>query len=131
MTDAEAINELKTEVSEIKGSLDKLINLVKQMNFGLYGDEVNDHPGLIKKQRVMEEDFNKRHGGLEGEVYALKKMLSELKNDLEDKDITESTKDKVNGNWVYWGKKAIEMVIQIIVIYAVVKGIIGADALLK
>jgi len=131
MTEAETIIELRNEVSEIKTSLTDLIKLVKQMNFGLYGDEVNDHPGLIKKQRLLEDDFNKRHGELEKEVEVLKSMITEFKNKIDDKDIAESTKDKVNGTWVYWGKKAIEIAIQVIVIYAVLKGIVGVDTLLK
>jgi len=120
MTESETIKKLRDEVSEIKVSLTDLIKLVKQMNFGLYGDEVNDHPGLIKKQRMLEE-----------EIEGLKKTVSELKDKIDEKDIKESTKDKVNDRWVYWGKKAIDLAIQIIVIYAVVKGIVGVDALLK
>jgi len=120
MTESQTIKQLTDEVSDIKRSLTDLVKLVKQMNFGLYGDEVNDHPGLIKKQRILEEEIEK-----------VKKVVNELKDEIDQKDIKESTKDKVNDRWVYWGKKAIEIAIQVIVIYAVLKGVVGVDALLK
>lgn len=120
MTTEEHIQQLDQDVREIKESLSILIELVTEMNKGLYGDAKNQHVGVIEKQSTMQL-----------EITELKAAIAEIHKKNIEQDISINAKKSVKEDAINWGQKIVGWIIQGIVIYAIIKGVVGADALLK
>jgi hypothetical protein len=120
VTTEQHIHKLEKDVNDIKGSLDQLIALVREMNKGLYGDEKNDHVGVIEKQRSMQKDIDRLYKEI---------LIITQKN--EEQDTLLHAKKSVRGEFITWGQRIIGWIFQGIVIYLIMKGFIGADALIK
>lgn len=120
MTTEQHISKLEKEVAQIQESLDELIDLVKEMNKGLYGDEKNNYVGVIKKQSDLEKS-----------VAVLKKEIEDIKMKNLEQDIAINAKNNYKLEIVRWVKDIFVAIIQVIVIWAIIKGTIGPDALLK
>lgn len=112
--------ELRMDIEGIKSDLKKLINLVDKMNVGLYGDEENNHVGVIDRQKYLEKRID-----------SLVQRIEEIEKKNVEQDVSILAKKQVNNSWMEWGKVILQAVINVIVILAVLKGLIGADALLK
>jgi len=103
-----------------KETLGELVALVKEMNKGLYGDERNKHTGVIDRQYQLEKKID----DLDLMIHAIIKKNNE-------QDIEIDAKKSNNNVWINWGQRAIRIVIECIVIYAVLKGVVEVDALHK
>lgn len=105
------VSEIKGDVSLIKESLQEILTLQQQMNFGLYGDPKNNHVGVIEKQKELQKKINELN------------LIVDEYNKKQDKiDLAEKTKGTVNTTWLYWGRKVIEIILQVIVVYLMFKG---------
>lgn len=120
MTTEQHIERLEKEVVEIKRNLDKLISLVEEMNSGLYGDEKNNHIGVIKRQSLLEE-----------EVKNLKNQIEQIKAKNIEQDIAINARNNYKTEIMNWLRYITVGIIQIIVIWAIIKGTVSPDALLK
>lgn len=114
------IETIQHDMSELKESVDELIILVKEMNKGLYGDPKNDHIGVIERQRMMMED-----------IKVLNIEIAMIKHKNDEQDISIKAKDSLRSSAAAWGKRIVDIAITIIVMYAIMKGIVDADALLR
>jgi hypothetical protein len=61
------IDQLEKEMTQvnksleiIEGNLETLLKNVDKINVGLYGDEKNDHPGIIERVRALEKRMNEK-----------------------------------------------------------------------
>lgn len=113
------INGVKTDIRDVKDQLNKLITLVETMNRGLYGDEENDHIGVIDRQKFLDK-----------EVQDLKKEILDIHKKNIEQDIALQTKNTIKNDLIEKGKDIIAWVIKIVVAIAIYKGTIGPDALL-
>lgn len=113
------INGVKIDIRDVKDQLNKLITLVEAMNRGLYGDEENNHIGVIDRQKLLDK-----------EVQDLKKEILDIHKKNIEQDIALQTKKTIKNDLVEAGKDIIAWVIKIIVAIAIYKGTIGPDALL-
>jgi len=113
------INGVKIDIRDVKDQLNKLITLVEAMNRGLYGDEENDHIGVIDRQKLLDK-----------EVQDLKKEILDIHKKNIEQDIALQAKNTIKNDLVEKGKDIIAWVIKIIVAIAIYKGTIGPDALL-
>jgi hypothetical protein len=120
MTTEQHIEKLEKDVNVIKEDLATLIDLVREMNKGLYGDPKHLHVGVIEKQKIMQTQIDE-----------LQKDIKDIHQKNKDQDIDIKAKKSLKSEAFDWGQRIIGWIIQAIVIYAVVKGVIGADALLK
>lgn len=120
MTVDQHIDKLEKDIGEVKVQLNQLITLVQEMNKGLYGDEKNDHIGVIERQKV-----------LDGEVQGLKKEILEIHKKNVEQDIALQARKSLKNDLVEMGKEVVKWVINGIVIYFIFKGVVDADALLK
>lgn len=114
------IARLEMEIADIRKRLDTLIELVKEMNKGLYGDEKNNYIGVIKKQGI-----------LESEVANLKVQIEEIKQKNIQQDIAISAKRTYKEEIMTWVRYFIVSIINLVLLIAILKGTIGPDALLK
>lgn len=114
------IARLEMEITDIRKRLDTLIELVKEMNKGLYGDEKNNYIGVIKKQGI-----------LESEVANLKLQIEEIKQKNIQQDIAISAKRTYKEEIMTWVRYFIVSIINLVLLIAILKGTIGPDALLK
>lgn len=114
------IARLEMEITDIRKRLDTLIELVKEMNKGLYGDEKNNYIGVIKKQGI-----------LESEVANLKVQIEEIKQKNIQQDIAISAKRTYKEEIMTWVRYFIVSIINLVLLIAILKGTIGPDALLK
>lgn len=119
MKASEAIEKLEKEVSGIKDdvilikeSLQEILSLQQQMNIGLYGDTKNNHVGVIEKQKELEAKINE-----------LNNIVDEYNKKQHIQDLAEKTKSTVNTTWLYWGKKIIEIILQVAVVVIMMKGL--------
>lgn len=113
------INGVKIDIRDVKDQLDKLIILIEAMNRGLYGDEENDHIGVIDRQKLLDK-----------EVQDLKKEILDIHKKNIEQDIALQAKNTIKNDLVEKGKDIIAWGIKIIVAIAIYKGTIGPDALL-
>lgn len=113
------INGVKIDIRDVKDQLNKLIILIEAMNRGLYGDEENDHIGVIDRQKLLDK-----------EVQDLKKEILDIHKKNIEQDIALQAKNTIKNDLVEKGKDIIAWVIKIIVAIAIYKGTIGPDALL-
>jgi hypothetical protein len=114
------VKEVKDTLKILVTSVNKLSASVTKMNSGLYDDDENNHIGIITKYRLLKEEVE----SLKGEVTAIKQVNK-------DQDLAINTEKKVANKWLVWGKTLLRVIIEVVVVFAVMKGIIGADALLK
>ena len=114
------IARLEMEITDIRKRLDTLIELVKEMNKGLYGDEKNNYIGVIKKQGI-----------LESEVANLKLQIEEIKQKNIQQDIAISAKRTYKEEIMTWVRYFIVSIINLVLLIAILKGTVGPDALLK
>lgn len=114
------IARLEMEITDIRKRLDTLIELVKEMNKGLYGDEKNNYIGVIKKQGI-----------LESEVANLKLQIEEIKQKNIQQDIAINAKRTYKEEIMTWVRYFIVSIINLVLLIAILKGTIGPDALLK
>jgi len=112
--------EFENNQQSTRKILDELVLLVKEMNKGLYGDAKNKHTGVIDRQYLLEQKL----------VTVNQRIF-----DIEEKNRTQDTaidaKKSANGTWVNWGKSAIRIAIELVVIYGILKGVVSVDALHK
>ncbi len=114
------IEQLDIDVKDIIRSLDSLIELVQEMNKGLYGDPKNKHVGVIEKQAEMEKEIE----GLRKDIEGINRRNIEL-------DIILKAKKTFKDEAINWGQRLVAWIMQGLVLYAIFKGILGVDALLK
>jgi hypothetical protein len=114
------IDQLEKEMAQvnksleiIEGNLETLLRNVDKINVGLYGDEKNDHPGVIERLKELERRMNEKDI-IDKEQTAGINARKELK-------ITWWTILKIVGGIIGSG----------VAWYLVFKGSIGADNLLK
>lgn len=122
--------ELKTmqdEIASMKGTLKwikdhvgEVGDLVKKMSFGLYGDPENEQPGLIQKEKNIEE----RMAVIESEIRRINEKDRE-------QDVAIGAKKEQAKDWVKYAKMVARWIIEIIIIIAILKGVVDKDALLK
>lgn len=112
------IDRLEMDVTEIKQKLNDLYDILAQvnetmktMNAGLYGDEKNNHPGVIERQREIEK-----------EIVLLKQEIAGIHTKNREQDLALKTKK----NYLSLG---FEIVKYAALIYLVAKGIFGFDNL--
>jgi predicted nucleic acid-binding Zn-ribbon protein len=120
------INDIKgkmihmdTELLSMKGDISTILQLVQKMDTGLYGDSKNKYEGVIDRQHYLEE-----------EIYKLKEEVQKINNKTHDTDITSTTKKGFKIELIENSKELGKWIINIIVIYMILKGLIGADAIL-
>ena len=116
MTTDDHISKLETDISEVKEQLIHLIDLVEEMNKGLYGDEKNDHIGVIKRQRMLNEDVRL----LKEEIVLIHKKNLEQDIALQAKKTFKSDSLSVIKEIVHWG-------ITIFMLYYIWKNQTGLD----
>lgn len=112
--------EFENNQQSTRKILDELVLLVKEMNKGLYGDAKNKHTGVIDRQYLLEQKL----------VTVNQRIF-----DIEEKNRTQDTaidaKKSANGTWFNWGKTAIRIAIELVIIYGILKGVVSVDALHK
>lgn len=118
MTTEQEITELKTDMSEIKDKIADVYDILAQVNenikmisIGLYGDEKNDHTGIIEKHRL-----------LESKIKDLETRISQIDKKNIEQDILLGAKKNI------WSK-ILEYVKWAGLIYLVIKGVFGIDSL--
>jgi hypothetical protein len=121
------IDKLEEQVEQINKTLlkfsENLVDIKKNMikiNTGLYGDDENDHIGVIAKQRRFESEIEH----LKSEIQMIKDI-----NTFQDTQI--KAKKSLLLNISGTGKMILQIIINIIVTIAVLRGLIDIDALLK
>lgn len=112
------IEKLDMDVREIKEKLDGVYNILAQvneslktLNLGLYGDEKNNHPGVIKKQESLEQ-----------KIALLEQKIKDIEIVNDRQEIALKTK---KGVW----SLGLEVIKYAAVLYLVAKGIFGFDNL--
>lgn len=120
MTPEQHIERLETEVSDIKRSLNELLELVKDMNKGLYGDARNNYTGVIKRQSL-----------LEGELRELRAQIEMIKAKNVEQDIAINARRGLKAEALMWLKVLVLSITNALVLWAILKGLVGPDALLK
>ena len=114
----DTIEKLEMDVNEIKAKLDGVYNILAQvneslktLNLGLYGDEKNNHPGVIKKQETLEQ-----------KIALLEQKIKDIEAVNERQEIALKTKKNIwiqGLDFIKWGA----------LIYLVVKNAFGVDSL--
>lgn len=118
MSTEEQINKLESTVGEIKSKLDGLHDIlarlnenIKTMNVGLYGDEKNNHIGVIERQKMLED-----------KISFLERKIVEIEKINKEQDTLIKAKKNVF-MMIFEGVKWISL------IYLVAKGVFGFDSL--
>lgn len=118
MTTEQEITELKTDMSEIKDKIADVYDILAQVNenikmisIGLYGDEKNDHTGIIKKHKLLED-----------KITELERRITQIDKTNLEQDILLGAKKNI------WSK-ILEYVKWAGLIYLVMKGVFGIDSL--
>lgn len=124
------IMALETRVEKIEGKLDSQWEVLGQINeklkkldtieTGLFGNEIIGHEGVIKKQ-----------ADLQHQIDSLVKKIEHIEQKNRDQDLEIGAKNSVKNRWIEIGKMIAQIVIQTVAIIAILKGIMGVDALLK
>ncbi len=112
------MEDITVTLAVIEKSLKELNESVRRMNTGLYGDEVNDHIGVIERQKTLEDRLRNLEGRLD----------SMDKNRIEQLAAKTAEKEQ-RVNWMYWGKIIFRIVVEMIIIYMVIKGTMTIDKL--
>jgi len=112
------IEKLDMDVREIKEKLDGVYNILgqvneslKTLNLGLYGDEKNNYPGVIKRQETLEQKLSR-----------LEKEIEDIHKKNKEQDVALQTKKNI---WlqgldaIKWGA----------LVYLVIKNAFGVDSL--
>lgn len=119
MTPEQHIENLENKMSEVEERLSQLVILMEKMNKGLYGDEENDHIGVIARQKI----FNQ-------EIDILKQEIKDIHQKNIEQDIALQTKKGIRSDLYEAGKEIISFVIKAILLVGILKGFVDKDALL-
>jgi len=115
------VDQLEKELKGVQDTLNKeVLPLLNRIVRGLDGDKENQTEGLIRGMQRMQDEIKELQK---------RQALSDKKD--EDQDIAINAKNSLKNDAANWGQRIVGWIIQGIVIYAIIKGVIGADALLK
>ena len=120
MTPEEQIAKMEKEISDVNEKVDTILQLVKEMNIGIYGDAKNRHRGVIDKQN-----------DLEGEIDDIRKQIFEINKRTDDRDLEVKTKITFKSELIEGFKETFKFCIKAVIIYLILKGVLGPDTLLK
>src|SRR6478736_45353 len=110
------ITFVEREISDIKENVNTILQLLQKVDVGLYGDSKNKHKGVIDKQIDLED-----------EIDDLKRQIHEIHRRNEDKEIESKTKKSLKTEAIETAKDTFKWVIKAIVIYLILKGVLGPD----
>jgi len=120
MDEERDLEKMKSKIEVIQATLDELVDLVKEMNKGLYGDKKNNHAGVIDRQIKQE-----------AQIEILREEITLIHTKNKEQDIAIDAKKDVRNKLVETFKLIAWIVVNAIVSYAIFRGTVGADALLK
>lgn len=119
MTPEQHIENLESKMTEVEHKLGHLITLIEKMNKGLYGDEANDHIGVIARQKLFSQDIDQ-----------INKEIREIHKKNIEQDIALQTKKSLKSDLIDTGKDIVAWIIKIVLIVGILRGIVDMDALL-
>jgi len=120
MTPEQQLAKMEKEVSSLSGKVDTILQLVQKMDVGLYGDEKNKHTGVIEKQILLEQ-----------EIESLKEKIEVLNKRNSEQELAYKTKKSFKDELIEYAKELGKWIINGVVVYLVIKGIVSPEALLK
>src|SRR6187401_1826560 len=114
MTPEERIAKMEKEISDVNEKVDTILQLVKEMNIGIYGDAKNRHRGVIDKQN-----------DLEGEIDDIRKQIFEINRRYDDKDLESKAKKTFKSELIEYAKDAFKFGVKAVIVYLILKGVLG------
>lgn len=120
MTTDEQLAKVEKEVKDLNGKVDTILQLVQKMDVGLYGDEKNKHAGVIEKQAILER-----------EIERLNEQIEIIHKKANDQDIAINTKKTTKNEWIEYGKDIGKWIVNAVVFYLVVKGMMSPESLIQ